>query len=66
MDDFDRYGTMENLIRYAETWLFPDWRANAVYKRMYVTENREKLRQGFNRWWPRRNEKITWWRMNVV
>ena len=65
MDDFDRYGTTDNLILYAETVRFPNWKANAVYKRMYVTENRDSLRRGFNWWWPRRSQTIKWWRVNI-
>lgn len=66
MDDFDRYGTPENLIRFVEEFREGgNWRANAVFKRMFVTENRESLRNGFNWWWPRRNQRIKWWRMNI-
>jgi hypothetical protein len=66
MDDFDKFGTPENLIRFVEECRENgDGRANEPFKRAFVEENRENLRRGFNWWWPRRDEKITWWRMNI-
>ena len=66
MDDFDRHGTTENLMAYVEAVReCGNWRANEAYKRMFVEERRETLRDGFNWWWPRR-ESMKVWRLNIV
>ncbi len=65
MDDFDRYATPENLMEFVEAvYECGNWRANEAFKRAYVEERREALRNGFNWWWPRRNG-MKMWRLNA-